>query len=503
MRKLLLLLIQLHISLLIAFGQEENPIIESIEISGVDESRITSELRDRMKQLVGQRYDQAAVDQLAYEIQDRLTERIGAIRQTPGTPPDSIRIVFEIGTARTERGRDNNVNSRYIVEDVELRGIADSLISSRLRDDMRKLVGERLDDERAEAIERRLDRELRPARVVSRRVTRGADRTHVRVIYEVEKAPLFQFLKKGNYLFGHQKQSVSFGFEDGWQHKSNRLAAGFFNDGNQLLERFAGYTLTFENIRTGTEHLGVRVHYFNFHEKWKPATELALKSSPNVPGVYRERRGVEPSVTFAFDRRLRVTAGASVTELQMQYPAIHFLNSNAATLGVTYQDQWNESERNRHRVLAAYSVRTATRRLDSDFIYTRHFGDVRYAFRSSHNQIVARAAGGVITGAAPLFERFSLGNTSTLRGWNKYDLAPLGGTRMAHGSVEYRFTVLQVFYDAGSVWEKGRNHATSHSVGFGFHGRDNDGDWFFTFGVPIRSGRIQPLKPVFMLGGHF
>src|SRR6478735_1117317 len=47
--------------------------------------------------------------------------------------------------------------------------------------------------------------------------------------------------------------------------------------------------------------------------------------------------------------------------------------------------------------------------------------------------------GGILNGDAPLFERFTLGDSSTLRGWSKFDLAPVGGTRVAHGSLEYTF----------------------------------------------------------------
>ena len=42
-----------------------------------------------------------------------------------------------------------------------------------------------------------------------------------------------------------------------------------------------------------------------------------------------------------------------------------------------------------------------------------------------------------MNGRAPLFERFTLGDSRTLRGWSKFDVAPVGGSRVAHGSLEY------------------------------------------------------------------
>ena len=67
------------------------------------------------------------------------------------------------------------------------------------------------------------------------------------------------------------------------------------------------------------------------------------------------------------------------------------------------------------------------------------------------NVLIEDLSAGITTGRAPLFERFVLGNSSTLRGWNKYDLDPLGGNRMVHNSVEYRYGAFQVFYDTGAA----------------------------------------------------
>jgi hypothetical protein len=510
MRRIFFVLICFKLSILLGSAQtpeptptEEKPIIESVDVSGVPAGRISRDLRDRMEELVGQRFDQLVADEVAFEIQNRLSERISAIRQFPGSQPDRIKLEFVVGPIGDDPEKDSNVNSRYTVEDVEIRGIPESIVSDRIVQDIRKLVGEKLDEELARSIQLRMARELRPGRLVSRRVVRGLTRNHIRVIFDVYRAPLFGFKKLGNYIVAHSKQSVSFGIEAPIQHRNHRFTFAAVNDGDQLLERFAGYRLAFETIKAGTEHVGFRVEYFNYHDKWKAATELAAAATPAVPGIYRERRGIEPMITVAFDPRVRVQFGANVTELQIQYPQIHFENANSGVASVIFEDRWEDGDDNRHQVSANYSVRAGTRNLESDFIYTKHFGEARYLFRSRQNEFVATVSGGQITGTAPLFERFSLGNTSTLRGWNKYDLAPLGGDHVAYGSAEYRFTNLQVYYDVGSVWNKGSVREMSHAVGFGVHSRGNRENWFFTFGVPIRSGRIQPLKPVFMLGGRF
>jgi Omp85 superfamily domain len=506
MRRLFIFLICLQFFTPGAFAQEK-PTVESVEISGVADSRITTAIHDVMNTLVGQPFDQLAADEVGYKLQEELSLRIYAIRQVPGSDADHIKVVFDFVN---ERGFhvvwESNVNSRYTVEEVDLRGVDESAISDQLRQDMDKMVGLKLDDDQADRIRDRLAHELRPAHVVSKRVGRGADRNHVRLIYEVTKAPLFPFAKKAVdapsteiYIVGQSKQNFSFNLSVDFEHHNNRLDVGGINDGDALIERFAGYWLSFENIKAGTEHLGFRIEYHDYHDEWKFATQQALESTPEVPGIYRERRGVEPSLTIAANRWLRFNVGASVTELQFQYPAIHFQNANAGTASVTFQNSWNGADGDQH-LTANYSIRSATHNLGSDLIYTRHLGEARYRFTTRHNEFIAFGSAGVISGAAPLFERFSLGNTSTLRGWNKYDLDPIGGNRLAYGSLEYRFTVLQLYYDVGSVWDSGTNHQTSHAIGFGLHSREGETNWFLTLGIPIRSGHIQPLKPVFMVG---
>ena len=83
----------------------------------------------------------------------------------------------------------------------------------------------------------------------------------------------------------------------------------------------------------------------------------------------------------------------------------------------------------------------------------RYFGQGSYRFDSGRHHVQATGMAGGITGQAPLFERFTLGDSSTLRGWDKYEIAPAGGDRVVHSSVEYRYTGVALFLDVGSVWD--------------------------------------------------
>jgi outer membrane protein assembly factor BamA len=102
---------------------------------------------------------------------------------------------------------------------------------------------------------------------------------------------------------------------------------------------------------------------------------------------------------------------------------------------------------------------------------------------------------GAISGRAPLSERFVLGNSYRLRGWNKYDLDPIGGNRMLYNSVEYRYGVLRVFYDTGAIWDEGHPVTARHSLGIGAR----ESVFTLALAFPVRSGHIEPIVMMGMI----
>ena len=107
-----------------------------------------------------------------------------------------------------------------------------------------------------------------------------------------------------------------------------------------------------------------------------------------------------------------------------------------------------------------------------------------------------------------MHERFSIGNAKTLRGWNKYEINPLGGDRMVYGSAGYRYKVITAFYDVGSVWEEDEDSIVRQSVGFRLAKRrcmnllilPNPACFSATVGFPINGGDASPS---FILGMGF
>ena len=166
-------------------------------------------------------------------------------------------------------------------------------------------------------------------------------------------------------------------------------------------------------------------------------------------------------------------------------------------MSVAYRHHFEGSSGPRQRVTLEYTLRSATRVLDSDFVYTRHMVEGQYSAGWGRNYVGIRGIAGQVTGTAPLFERFSLGNSTLLRGWNKFDVAPHGGNRVAYGSLEYHYSDFAIFYDAGAVWDRGRSAKARHAVGFGIADRHGA---FLLLGIPLR---MQHIEPIVMAGIRF
>jgi outer membrane protein assembly factor BamA len=167
--------------------------------------------------------------------------------------------------------------------------------------------------------------------------------------------------------------------------------------------------------------------------------------------------------------------------------------ANAFVTSIGYDQEWEPTSDEDHKATASLTIRAGSDKLESDLVYTRYFVHGGYRYRWGRHNVHTWGSGGGISGDAPLFERFSLGDSLTLRGWNKYDIAPTGGDRMYHASVEYQYRGLALFLDAGSVWNNGDEARARFGAGVGVHA----GPVFFTLGFPLNT---DDLSPVFTMG---
>lgn len=397
-----------------------------------------------------------------------------------------------LAAAGAVRGQslDANVNERYTVESVEISGADQSRLDPTTRDDLSKLVGQKLNQQRLDQIRQALHRAF-PGRTIGIAVRRGTRPQHVRIIFDVGGRRK-RFDISAPVALYHSKLGWSGALEAAAQFGSSSASFGIVSDGEPLVERLAGIQAGFKNTKLGTDRLGLSFDFGSYHSIWEGATveESAEASQARLPlDIYRTRMVFEPVATVVLARPLRLSVGASFQQMQFQYPAARTEAANAVITTLRYDRLLEGSGSSKHRLEAGYSLRAATRALGSDFAYARHTADFGYTLWRGNHKLTERFHAGGITGSAPLFERFVLGNSTTLRGWNKYDLVPLGGNRVVYNSVEYRYRALRLFYDTGAVWLAGQDAGPKHSAGAGVH----IGDLALLVAFPIRNGRVEPV----------
>jgi hypothetical protein len=409
-------------------------------------------------------------------------------------------------TARPE-DPELNVNSRYTVQAVIVSGDGwstnlasdhDQKISSRLRSDIAALIGTKLNPSMLDDLGGRLRKEFQ-ARAVTHRVQRGDVPDSVRVEFQIVQRPARFDVAVPKFLYA-SKQGWS-GEAEGTATvgRYNSFTFGLVSDGDALVERYTGLLARYENTRLGTDRAHLRFQFESYHDNWNGATRTALaEGAPGTDltsGIYRSRQNFEPMVVFVLARPLTLSVGTSFQRFQEEAPGMPFDAANALITNLQYQ-RHTEAAESGQDLDAGYSLRAATRALGSDFVYARQHFDARYRVTHGKHMITDEVQGGFLTGRAPLFERYVAGNSTLLRGWNRYEIDPFGGNRIIHNSVDYRYGVFQVFYDTGAVWDSGQAAVPRHSVGVGLR----QSAFFLAVAFPVREHRADP---VFLVGMNY
>jgi outer membrane protein assembly factor BamA len=456
----LALLIGLIATSAIASGQTPAT-IEKTEISGISEDNLSAALRGDLQKLVGQSYDEKAATQIAERIHAELPDYVVTSTTAAGTQTGRVVLVFAVA---------HNINAKYIVESVDLKGTEKSKLSEGLWAEMQKMVGHPVDDAAADQFRERMETELKTQHI-RRSVARGSDPQHVRILYDVPGKNSVGFGGGGGY---HSRQKFSgianatYTFYDFAGVKVSGV-----NDSSDLLERYAGFRYgawgLYKRVRFNAE-------YSSFRAQWSPGTLQAASASGTSADLYRLRDTIEPSAKITVSPGFHITLGITASQLQMLEPASHFESVRTANGNADYKFYLTSSEK--HELSGSYDIRVAGDTLGGSASFTRHLFDQNYEwnlkkpapgtqFTPDGHRIEVNVQLGRITGIAPMFERFSLGSPHTLTGWNKYDISPLGASRMAYGSVTYTNRYVSTSFESGSVWNDGQPKTLHNSIGLG------------------------------------
>ena len=383
-----------------------------------------------------------------------------------------------------------NVNSRYTIESCRVEGYRSSNISPELRTELESVVGQKFDQSLLDRISARIRRELRVNKVAAK-VSRGSDPEYVRIEFLVENQRSTDF-DLGVPMFTYNSKQ-------GWSGKGevrttlagSHLALAVLSDGNSGVDRFSGVEAKISR-RLGSSRYSIGFEFDSYKEQWNPATEEAVAADPaRAGGLYDSRLNFQPSLTIVLAEPLTLSVGVSVQSLKGQLPAATNESSNAVLSGLRYHGSWSNGS-TAQLLDAAYMLRAGMHGLGSDFGFVRNSIDARYQLTMGQQVVIVSFLAGGISGTAPLYERFVLGNSNTLRGWNKVELDPLGGNHVVHGSVEYRWRYFQAFYDTGAIWDRRIDAEQKQSVGFGVRSGSKDGI-LLAVAFPLQNGRMDPM----------
>lgn len=404
---------------------------------------------------------------------------------------------------------ETNVNQRYLIESVSFAGVdidklEDSALPSRLRSHLSSLVGQHCDVAALESLSAEIRRELH-FRTVTQHLSKGSAPDQVHVDFEAERHDLAFDVSLPKVLYSSQ-QGVTGELDASTRIKNNTVAFGLVSNGDDLVERFSGITARFESTAFGPEigagqtRLGIT--FEDYHEKWNPQT--VSDAAEAGLDLYRSRWNVAPEFTFAVARPVTVSFGTSFERMESETPGIADRLANAATFDI-HAGHKIEGNRIQQQLDWKYSLRVATKMLGSSYAYARHLITARYEAKNGRHTISSEFTAGSIAGDAPFFDRFVLGSSDTLRGWDRYDIDPVGGNRVVHNEMAYAYRIgqgsVEGFYDAGALWHSDGDHANKaaqlrHSLGIGY----KQGIFVLTMAFPVGDGRIEP---VFMAGMNY
>jgi hypothetical protein len=468
--------------------------VASAQVSGLALPRLSPGLQEDIGKLAGSPLNREQLRVLAARIETEHPRYVAAVRTTTDTEGNA-RVVFVVARMR-DPDDEANINAKYIVEQVEILGIDDAALDAEMRADQLALKDKPLDSELADRLHARLQAAFTDYSV-NRQTSRGSQPGQIKLVFELERTEASRWLR-----FEPLEANVLYHSDQGWGAKlplnmngSHFQVVPYFaiDVRDDLIEEYSGFGFRFESRKVGTERLGASFEWSSLDQTWIDQTIAALPTVPQVPALYRNRMTLTPLLKFAITKRLTVGGGVNIAELDaLDETSSDGRMANAAVGLVRFDQQWKPATGVQHDLEAAFSVRVGTDALESDLDYERYFGQAGYVFRKDRHRVLAMSQFGGITGDAPLFERFSLGDSRTLRGWNKYDITPVGGDRMVYGSVEYRYSAFALFLDSGSVWDTGTDRRVRFSTGFGF----TPGPVFATVGFPLNTDEFGAVFTV-------
>lgn len=380
-----------------------------------------------------------------------------------------------------------NVNSRYRIELISIQNTVHA-VSRSLQRELDRLIGRPFRNETLDEVERRIRAEF-PGFLIKRNVSKGEKQDQIKVLFLLERTRKLIDFNVPRLAF-HSGQQFTFGANADLNFAKSSFSLGLITDNDEKVERYSGVRAAAVGPLIGKR---IRLAFLgeSYRAQWHGQSNE----------FYRARTNFEPTVVIDLAPGLEFRAGFSFNNLEYQVPAARDLAAHAVISTLRYIKQHQLGLTGTQTLEAGYNLRAATSFLHSDFDYRRHLAEARLSFASSNSEKSPATLSfstmiGAIDGRAPVLDRFTLGNTRTLRGYNRYDLAPFGADRVIHFSADGRYHFVRAVYDTGTLWNAGRPRVLRHSAGLGIVVSGITA----MIALPLRSG---PIEPIFLVGMNF
>jgi hypothetical protein len=387
---------------------------------------------------------------------------------------------------------DTNVNSRYTVESVEITGASEARLSRGLREELRRYVGQRFSPEAFARLSGRVRDELK-ARLVSPKLMKGTSPESVRVVLDVLGRRVNVSTDQSRMAW-HSRQGVTGDLLLTIEERDRqRMSLGVFSDSDTLTERFSGAKAGYSrSLFHGRIRPGFSVS--TAHAQYDSRTLQAA----GLNELYRNVDSFQPTITFipwrGDDREeLTVEVGLRLQRFALLSPeANRNVASHALVNTLRYRRVRGDVENGR---IAMTGLAAMANGIGGDYSFARQELRGGMEYQRGGSRLTVDLTGGSLRGHAPFTDRFTAGNTQLLRGWNKFEIAPLGGTGLVASTVEYGHSVkgkleASAFLDTGSIWNRGTARAARTSAGCGLRTRDG---FFLYVAFPFRDGHIEPM----------
>src|SRR6476659_6579032 len=146
-----------------------------------------------------------------------------------------------------------NVNSRYIVANIEVSGHEQFTLSTDIHEQIQSLIGENLDQAALDNLTDRIRKELH-AKTVTYHIVRGDQPEQVKVSFEITRRSIALDVNVPKFFY-HSTQGFSGVIEGVTGYGTSSVTFRALSDNDELVERNTGILARYEKKRLGNDRL--------------------------------------------------------------------------------------------------------------------------------------------------------------------------------------------------------------------------------------------------------